>query len=210
MLNRTRLPANLPCHMYNLWLVSCSFLFSMELHAGEGGLGLRCRWSWLWCPFNCFPLRFSNGSDLCKMKIALPPQAFVLFKNVFLLLDPQGDHVLWYDCEYDGIDDDGKISLKGLDQTFCKPVSSTACAAKYGSLWSGVVFEKGVIFHEFDFETSDLELEVSNMHRLRGYQLWHSLWQLPIVPTAFNQSRITSVILRDKEKGISCFQGFLI
>ncbi|XP_033641295.1 telomerase protein component 1-like [Asterias rubens] len=33
-----------------------------------------------------------------------------------------GDHVLWYDCEYDGIDDDGKISLKGLDQTFCKPI----------------------------------------------------------------------------------------
>ena len=30
-----------------------------------------------------------------------------------------------------------------------------------GSLWSGVVFEKEVIFHEFDFETSDLEFEVS-------------------------------------------------
>ena len=30
-----------------------------------------------------------------------------------------------------------------------------------GSLWSEVVFEKEVIFHEFDFETSDLEFEVS-------------------------------------------------
>ena len=30
-----------------------------------------------------------------------------------------------------------------------------------GSLWSNVVFEKEEIFHEFDFETSDLELEVS-------------------------------------------------
>ena len=29
-----------------------------------------------------------------------------------------------------------------------------------GSLWSNVVFEKGVIFHEFDFETSELD-EVS-------------------------------------------------
>ena len=26
-----------------------------------------------------------------------------------------------------------------------------------GSLWSDVVFEKEVIFHEFDFKTSDLE-----------------------------------------------------
>ena len=30
-----------------------------------------------------------------------------------------------------------------------------------GSLWSDVVFEKGVIFHEFHFETSSLEFEVS-------------------------------------------------
>ena len=30
-----------------------------------------------------------------------------------------------------------------------------------GSLWSNVVFEKEAIFHEFDFETSDLEFEVS-------------------------------------------------
>ena len=30
-----------------------------------------------------------------------------------------------------------------------------------GSLWSDVVFEKGVNFHEFDFETSDLEFGVS-------------------------------------------------
>ena len=29
------------------------------------------------------------------------------------------------------------------------------------SLWNNVVFEKEVIFHEVDFETSDLELEVS-------------------------------------------------
>ena len=29
------------------------------------------------------------------------------------------------------------------------------------SLWSEVVFEKEVIFHEFDFETSSLEFEVS-------------------------------------------------
>ena len=29
------------------------------------------------------------------------------------------------------------------------------------SLWSDIVFEKSVIFHKFDFETSDLELEVS-------------------------------------------------
>ena len=28
-------------------------------------------------------------------------------------------------------------------------------------LWSDVVFEKEVIVNEFDFETSDLELEVS-------------------------------------------------
>ena len=28
-------------------------------------------------------------------------------------------------------------------------------------IWSNVVFEKEVIFHEFDFETSDLEFEVS-------------------------------------------------
>ena len=36
---------------------------------------------------------------------------------------------------------------------------------KYCEKWlpsgSGVVFEKEVIFHEFDFKTSDLELEVS-------------------------------------------------
>ena len=30
-----------------------------------------------------------------------------------------------------------------------------------GSLWSSVVFEKEVIFHEFDLETSDSEFEVS-------------------------------------------------
>ena len=30
-----------------------------------------------------------------------------------------------------------------------------------GSLWSAIFFEKEVIFHEFDIETSDLELEVS-------------------------------------------------
>ena len=30
-----------------------------------------------------------------------------------------------------------------------------------GSLWSDVVFKKEVLFHEFDFETSDLEFEVS-------------------------------------------------
>ena len=30
-----------------------------------------------------------------------------------------------------------------------------------GSLWSNVVFEKEVIVHELDFDTSDLELEVS-------------------------------------------------
>ena len=30
-----------------------------------------------------------------------------------------------------------------------------------GSLWSDVVFEKDVIFHEFDLENSDLEFEVS-------------------------------------------------
>ena len=30
-----------------------------------------------------------------------------------------------------------------------------------GSLWSDIVFEKEVIFHEFHFETSDLEFEVS-------------------------------------------------
>ena len=29
-----------------------------------------------------------------------------------------------------------------------------------GSLLSAIVFEKEVIFHEFDFETSDLELEI--------------------------------------------------
>ena len=29
------------------------------------------------------------------------------------------------------------------------------------SLWSGVVFEKEAIFHEFDFETSELDFEVS-------------------------------------------------
>ena len=29
------------------------------------------------------------------------------------------------------------------------------------SLWSDVVFEKEVVFHEFDFETTDLEFEVS-------------------------------------------------
>ena len=29
------------------------------------------------------------------------------------------------------------------------------------TLWSALVFEKEVIFHEFDFETSDVELEVS-------------------------------------------------
>ncbi len=28
MLTRIRLPAKLPCHMYNLWLVSCTFLLS--------------------------------------------------------------------------------------------------------------------------------------------------------------------------------------
>ena len=30
-----------------------------------------------------------------------------------------------------------------------------------GSLWSNVVFGKEVIFHEFDFETSELDFEVS-------------------------------------------------
>ena len=32
---------------------------------------------------------------------------------------------------------------------------------KNGSLWSNEVSEKEVIYHEFDFETSDLEFEVS-------------------------------------------------
>ena len=31
MLNRIRLPAKLPCHVYNLWLVSCSFLLSRQV-----------------------------------------------------------------------------------------------------------------------------------------------------------------------------------
>ena len=30
-----------------------------------------------------------------------------------------------------------------------------------GSIWSDVVFEKEVIFHEFDFETSEFDFEVS-------------------------------------------------
>ena len=29
-----------------------------------------------------------------------------------------------------------------------------------GYLWGGILFEKEVIFHKFDFETSHLELEV--------------------------------------------------
>ncbi len=31
MLTRIRLPAKLPCHVYNLWLVSCPFLLSRQL-----------------------------------------------------------------------------------------------------------------------------------------------------------------------------------
>ena len=92
-----------------------------------------------------------------------------------------------------------------------------------GSLWSAIVFEKDVIFHEFDFKTSDLELKVSkstiwthttscdkggfflsllsrkfddrlssNFHRFVILCIcWDtptvkaSLWQLPIVYTAF-------------------------
>jgi hypothetical protein len=30
-----------------------------------------------------------------------------------------------------------------------------------GSLWCDIVFEKVIIFHELDIETSDLEFEVS-------------------------------------------------
>ena len=30
-----------------------------------------------------------------------------------------------------------------------------------GSLWSEVVFEKEVVFHQFDFEALDLEFEIS-------------------------------------------------
>ncbi|XP_022100079.1 telomerase protein component 1-like [Acanthaster planci] len=33
-----------------------------------------------------------------------------------------GNRVHWYDCEYDGVDDRGKIQLKGLGKTFCKPI----------------------------------------------------------------------------------------
>ena len=92
-----------------------------------------------------------------------------------------------------------------------------------GSLWSGIVFEKEVIFHEFDYETSDSEIEVqgcfflsllsrnfddrlsSNFHRLVILCIcWDTasektgLWQLPIVSTAFKcmgNSTVTHVTL---------------
>ena len=35
-----------------------------------------------------------------------------------------------------------------------------------GSLWNDILFEKEVIFHEFDFETSELDYEVSNKKHL--------------------------------------------
>ena len=40
-----------------------------------------------------------------------------------------------------------------------------------GSLWSAIVFEKEVIFHEFDFENSDLEFEVSKSSIYESTQL---------------------------------------
>ena len=36
-----------------------------------------------------------------------------------------------------------------------------------GSLWSNVVYKKEVIFHEFDFKTSELDFEVSKFQDLR-------------------------------------------
>ena len=39
MLTRAGIPAKLPCHMYNLWLASCSFLLSRKLFSNIFCLG---------------------------------------------------------------------------------------------------------------------------------------------------------------------------
>ena len=53
-------------------------LIWLELLAWNHAQATRCPWSWpwTWCPFKSFPstLRFSNGSALCKMKMAFPSQ----------------------------------------------------------------------------------------------------------------------------------------
>ena len=91
------------------------------------------------------------------------------------------------------------------------------------SLWSSVVFEKEVIFHEFDFETSELEFEVpkssiwklttscdkgvfSTTNELKfsqvcyivqmlGYTKKTGLWQLPIVSSVFKQTNLLTIIV---------------
>ena len=55
------------------------------------------------------------------------------------------------------------------------------------SLWSNVVFEKEVIFHEFDFETSDLELEVSKSSIRKAHNLvWKGWFFLSLLSRNFD------------------------
>ena len=67
-----------------------------------------------------------------------------------------------------------------------------------GSLWSDVVFEKEVIFHEFDFETSSLEFEVTKSsiwkHTTscdKGVFVFHSYLATPTT----NQAKIFTGLL---------------
>ena len=54
-------------------------MMGLTLNLGQdihGSHGLCCSWFWPWCHIRSFPqtLRFSNGSALCRMKMALPSQ----------------------------------------------------------------------------------------------------------------------------------------
>ena len=48
---------------------------------------------------------------------------FHLLTCLVSVIDFQADRVNWYDCEFDRIDDDGKLELKGLRENMSKKVS---------------------------------------------------------------------------------------
>ena len=56
-----------------------------------------------------------------------------------------------------------------------------------GSLWSDVVFEKEVVFREFDFETSSLELEVSKSSIMKSHNfVWEGCFFLSYISRNFD------------------------
>ena len=52
-----------------------------------------------------------------------------------------------------------------------------------GSLWSNIVFEEEVVFHEFDFETSELGLEIKLL-KAHNY-MWQGFFFLWLISRNF-------------------------